>query len=151
MKRNEQRLSGAGCNILFIAMLTFAFWSFNSFAVSAQTIDAVSLPITTDAMSSSWKTTVDFSAVLLAERTDAAQVLASPNLKSARSALYTAYDRMLAYMQVDLAANVPLEDLLDINYKKVVFEAPNDQAIKSMDSSEFDALRDALASKLQIQ
>lgn len=151
MKRSYQRLSGAACHAALIAILTCALWSINSVIVSAQSIDAVSLPITTDAMTGSWKTTADFSAILVAERADAAQVLAGPNLKNAKAALYTGYDRMLAYMQTDLAANTPIEDLVDINYKKVVLETPNDPALKDMDPVEFSALRDALVSKLKIQ
>jgi hypothetical protein len=151
MKRNYLRLSGAACHAALIAILTCALWSINSAAISAQSIDAVSLPITTDAMTGSWKPTVDFSAVLVAERIDAAQVLAGPNLKVDKAALYTGYDRMLAYMQTDLTAIVPLEDLVDINYKKVVLETPNDPALKNMDPAEFSALRDALVSKLKIQ
>lgn len=151
MKRNYLRLSGAGCHAALILMLTCALWSMNSTSASAQSADFVSASISMTDLTGSWKTTVDYSAVLVAERADAAQVLAGSNLKAAKAALYTGYDRMLAYMQTDLAANVPLEDLADINYKKVVLETPNDPVLKNMDPAEFSALRDALVSKLKIQ
>lgn len=151
MKKNILRLSWAGSHAALFTLLLCACWSLNSVTLSAQSADFVSASISTVDLVGSWKPSVDYSAVLVAERADAAQVLAGPNLKVDKAALYTGYDRMLAYMQTDLAANAPIDDLVEINYKKVVLETPNDPALKNMDPAEFSALRDALDSKLKIQ
>lgn len=103
-------------------------------------------PITTDAYPThtTWKNSVDYAAVLVAERANAALTLATPNLKQTKVGLYTGYDRMLAYMQVDLGAGVPIEDIASKNFKRVTLETPGDPVLNNMQPTEFAALYDAL-------
>jgi len=120
--------------------------------LSAQTSEPASALISTEDLSpNAWKAPADYSVILEQERAIAAQQISNSNLNVETIALFAAYDRLLAYMQADLAVKSPIETIADINYKKVVLEAPTDPILKDADSGEFSVLYGSLVSKLAFQ
>ena len=102
-------------------------------------ISTADLPVTPN-----WKAAAEYAVVLATERVNAANVLALTNQKQSKTALYTGYDRMLAYMQADLQGNEPIDLIADNNFKRVTLETPADPSLNLMDPVEFKALYDAL-------
>jgi len=129
-----------------VAILSCAFLSFSSTTPSAQATASVAAPISVEDLphEPQWKSSVEYSAVLAAERANAAQSLAAPTTKELEFALYTGYDRMLAYMEADIAAGVPIEKIAVNNFNKVNQEAISDPALVNMQTTEFNALYEAL-------
>ena len=129
-----------------VAILSCALFGFSANSVSAQTTASVAAPISVEDLPQEpeWKSAVEYSAVLAAERANAAQTLAAPTTKELEFALYTGYDRMLAYMEADMAAGVPIEKIAVNNFNKVNQEAISDPALVNMQAAEFNALYEAL-------
>lgn len=95
-----------------------------------------------------WLQTTEFTAVVAAERANTALLLAAPDLKESQIALYKGYDRMLVYMQTDLTAQLPVDNLAVSNRDKVILEAPNDPVLVKMSSIEFQVMYHELVDKL---
>lgn len=51
---------------------------------------------------------------------------------------------MLAYMEADMAAGIPIEKIAENNFNKVNQEAISDPALVNMEAAEFNALYVAL-------
>lgn len=133
-----------------LLLLGLAFGWAPVFSQAADPSLPISAPISTDDITvKAWKAAPDYAAVVAAERTDAAQAMATPGLKQAKLALYTGYDRMLSYMQADLLAQAPIEETAAKNFQKVTLEAPNDSLLIYMEGAEFNGLYIALLVKLQ--
>ena len=129
------------CTMIMSPTLTFA---------QGNTSPAPPDPISTVDLGgqSAWKAVPEYTAVVAAERASTAIFLANPNTKEPNTSSYTSYDRMLAYMQADLAAGVPIEDIALKSFTKVVLEAPGDPALVNMQMVDFVALYDALLLQL---
>lgn len=148
MKRNCLLLPRPSCFFAVVAIMSCAFLSFSASTVAAQANASVAPapPISTEdyPQESDWKSPVDYSAVVASERANAVQTLASPTTKEPTFALYTGYDRMLAYMEADMIAGVPIEKIAQNNFNKVTQEASSDPALVNMDAAEFNGLYAAL-------
>lgn len=135
-----------------VATIGCILFSLSSTVVSGQSTQAVApaeLTATGDLAHFGWKTLGDYAAVITSERNNTAQVLASPNLNAETLGLYTGYDRMLLYIQADLAGHDPIENIAENNFNKVVQETPNDLVLKNMKAEEFSALYSNLVKMLQ--
>lgn len=95
-----------------------------------------------------WKSTFDYSGVLTAERDVAASQIIAPGAALAHVALYTGYDRLLAYMQADVAAQLPKDGIVANSFQKVVAEMPNDPILVNMDIAKLAELRTILTGEL---
>ncbi len=127
-------------------LLTLFVTSVSAQSISASTMDMV--PVGDLSHDAIWKTPVDYSQVIAAERVSTAQLLATPNLKDAKIALYQGYDRMLVYIQTDLAADLPLTEIAAKSFGRVNQEASSDPVLKDMPVDEFSDLYQALIGKL---
>ncbi|MFN0174062.1 MAG: hypothetical protein ACKVU0_05390 [Saprospiraceae bacterium] len=129
-----------------VAFISCAILSFSATTVAAQTNASVAAPISMEDLPQvpEWKSPTEYSAVLVTERANAAQILAAPTTKELAFALYTGYDRMLSYMETDMAAGVPIEKIAVNNFNKVNQEAISDPALVNMQAAEFNALYEAL-------
>jgi hypothetical protein len=135
-------------NTVFMIMLVVL----NANCLTAQTAPVANDLISTEDLAvNGWKESGDYNAILAQERTLAGHEISNANQNAARVALYTAYDRLLSYMQADMAVKNPIETIADINYKKVVLETPADPILKDMDTGEFSVLYGNLVSKLAFQ
>ena len=114
--------------------------------ISASTMDMV--PLSDYPHDAIWKTPLDCASVIAAERASIAQLLAAPNLKDAKIALYKGYDRMLVYIQADLASDHPIADIAAKNFGQVNQEASTDPQLKDMLADEFSAMYQDLIGKL---
>ncbi len=152
MKRNCLLLPRSFSFFAMVAILSCAFLCFSATTVAAQLDASVAPPppISTEGypQEPEWKSSVDYSAVVASERANAAQVLASPTIKELEFALYTGYDRMLAYMEADMASGIPIEEIAEKNFIKVSQEAPADPVLVNMEASEFNTLYVALLGML---
>lgn len=133
-------------SILSIVLFTSSFTAAqaNASVAPVPPISTVDLP-----QEAEWKPAVNYAAVVASERDVAAQELANPTTKETGFALYTAYDRMLAYMEADLVAGNPIEEIAEKNYKRVVEESYSDPALVNLEAAEFSNLYDALIGMLQ--
>lgn len=118
------------------------------FAQNALTAPA-ELSATGDLVRSGWMQQDEYSKVLDQERSQATQQIAITDQGTSAHDLYVGYDRLLAYMQADLGAGLPIENIADSNYKKVVQESASDPALQNMQVTEFNTLYDVLVKKLQ--
>lgn len=117
--------------------------------LSAQSIDASASELTaTGDIVTKWKTPTEYATIITALSVDNEQLLADPNLHSPELALYTGYGRLLNYMRVDLVANVPLDDIADKNFKKVITESLTDPALNGMSVESFTAMYNELVERL---
>lgn len=135
----------------FIALASFFFMPALFESLSAQ-VNAAVAPgdeiMTTDLSIPGWKSPVEFSTVLLTEKANITQLLADPNLKPHQTGLYTGYDRMVAYMQEDLAAHVPINEIPERNYKRILSEVPTDPVMKYMYPQDFAVMYEQLKARL---
>ena len=151
MKRKLLHLTRAYSSYALIPGFLLFVIAFSANAVSAQSaVEAeVSVSVTVDAYATQgWKSVDDYAAILTAERVVAAQQLAIPNLSDRQIALYTGYDRMLGYMQADITDKASIENIADINFKKVLQEAPADPILTHLQQNEFTNLYGSLVAKL---
>lgn len=133
------------------AIISCALLSFSATTAAAQANSvAPAPPISIEDLPQKpeWKDPVDYAAVIASERNNTSTTLSTPDLKDAAIALYTGYDRMLSYMQQDMINNVPIEEIAEKNYNKVVAETPSDPILVNMEASEFNALYAALLGML---
>jgi len=153
MKSKRLHLSGAHLSSALLPIFIFIVITFSATAVAAQTAEAdVTASITVDAYATQgWKAGDDYTAILTAERAVAAQQLAAPNLSDRQIALYTGYDRMLGYMQADMAVKAPVESIAENNFKKVMQEAPADPVLIHLQQNEFTNLYGSLVVKLVLK
>ena len=137
-------------NIIGAFTLVLFFCGLGNNNITAQAIPvAPALPITTDAYThNDWKIPSDYALVVDEELIVAATLLSNPNNTPEQDALYTGYDRMLAYMKADLLVNEPTATIAANAYKKVQVEAKTDPKLILMKASEFDAFYEALVIKL---
>jgi len=140
MKRIFLLLPRLAFLIAFVAMISLALATTATAQANAST--ASEPPISTEDLQqeSDWKSPVDYSAVVASERATAGQVLASPTTKELDFALYTAYDRMLAYMEADMIAGVPIEKVAENNFFKVTEEAASDPTLTNLEMAAFNSL-----------
>ncbi len=139
-------------SFFFAVSLICGILGFSATAVSAQANASVAPgdPIATEALpQSQWKSVPEYAAVIVAERTSSALQLASPAIKEVAQSNFNAYDRMLSYMQVDLGAGVPIEEIADKNFKRVVLEIPSEPAFANVYMAEFFTMYDALVVMLR--
>ena len=152
MKKVRLHLPVFSCFSAMAAWVICALLGFTATTASAQANASVAAmpPISVEDLGqvSEWKTPVDYAAVLVSERNNTAATLATPNLKDAAIALYTGYDRLLEYMQQGLIDNVPIEEIAEKSYDRVVGEAPADPVLLNMDNGEFNALYQTLLGML---
>lgn len=130
-----------------VAFMTISMLTLGATVVSAQADPnmAPDLPLAeVEGAPTNWKALPDYTAVVATERANTAIVLINPNTKEPNTSLYNGYDRMLSYMQADLAAGVPVEEIAIKNFNKVVQETPGDPTLVNMQSAAFVALYDAL-------
>ncbi|MBU6342331.1 MAG: hypothetical protein KGS48_12615 [Bacteroidetes bacterium] len=152
MNKKLHHLAWVHGRALFNTILFCLFLGMLPNCLAAQASESASALISTEDLAiNGWKETADYTAILAQERILATQEISNSSQNIARLALYTAYDRLLSYMQSDMAAKSPIETIADINYKKLVLETPNDPVLKDMDSGEFSVLYGNLVSKLVIQ
>lgn len=151
MKSKQLHLTRACSLHALIPIFILLAITFSTTAVSAQSaVEAeVTVSITVDAYATQgWKSVEDFTALIAAERIVAAQQLAAPNLSDGQIALYTGYDRLLEYMQADIAVKAPVESIAENNFKKVMQEAPADPVLVHLQQNEFTNLYGSLVAKL---
>lgn len=86
-----------------------------------------------DLEEASWKVASDYSDVLTAERAAVAQTIASPDFDHNKMATYQGYDRVLAYMQQSVAEQMPVEQIAETNFQRVIKESETDPALAGMD------------------
>jgi hypothetical protein len=91
-----------------------------------------------------WKAVSEYSAVLTAERAAVAQTIASPDFDHHKMPTYQGYDRILSYMQQSLTDQMPIEQIGEDSYQRVVKESETDAVLAGMDvlvvRSFFDSL-----------
>lgn len=154
MKSKHLHLTGAYLSYALLPIFIVFAITFSATAVSAQSAaeTEVTLAITVDAYNTQgWISVDDYTALVAAERVVVAQQLATPSLSDRQIALYTGYDRMLEYMQADLSVKAPLESIAEINFKKVLQEAPADPVLTHLQESEFINLYGSLVVKLVLK
>lgn len=86
-----------------------------------------------DMEETSWKVASDYSDVLTAERAAVAQTIASPDFDHNKMATYQGYDRVLAYMQQSVTEQMPVEQIAETSFQRVVKESETDPALAGMD------------------
>ena len=155
MKRNCLLLHRSSCFFAMIAIISCALLTISASTVSAQAnaSAAPGEPVSTADLDlgqqpTDWKSAVDYSTVVASERANAALILAAPTTKEPTISLYTGYDRMLAYMQADMIAGVPIEEIAINNFKKVRLESLTDPLLTNMEEAEFSAMYTALVGML---
>lgn len=131
--------------------LIFAVFITTALTLSAQSNDPsmATLSLTPVLEMNDWKSPVEYSSVILSMKESTAQKLAEPNLQVSERALYTGFERLLSYIQVDLEAQAEINKIAETNYSKVVKEAPSDPLLINMHMDEFQALYELLVSKLR--
>lgn len=111
--------------------------------------DASSEVITTEAYTADvWKKTDEYSATLTSELNSTEVILGDPNLTIQQKSLYLGYQRMLTYMQSDMALKLPIENIPSDNFKKVNLEALSDPKLINMRASDFNLKFNLLVAKL---
>jgi hypothetical protein len=139
-----------GSTRFIVLFLGFVFSSVSAPSLVAQT--AASLEsITTDAYTSAdtqWKSYSNYNAVIASELLITAEALNAPNISSKELALYNGYNKMLNYMQVDIAGKVSIETVAENNFKKVLADVATDIALADLPKSEFTSLYANLLVKL---
>lgn len=133
------------------AVAGFVLLSICSTSISAQGTASPAAPAaisTVDYEDNNWKSPSEYGAIVAAERMIATQKLGANGLPASKIALYTGYDRMLSYMESDLAANLPIGNIADSNQKRVLGEAPADPILQAIEEAAFNALSVLLVSKL---
>lgn len=103
------------------------YYSDNDLLPSADEISKVDLE------EASWKTVTEYSDVLTAERAAVAQTIASPDFDQHKMATYQGYDRVLTYMQQSVAEQMPVEQIAETSFQRVVKESETDPALAGMD------------------
>ena len=131
---------------LFLPVLFMFFWQNASIAQSPVIMPPGFNESTIDG--TPWKSISDFSEVIASERLVANHKINAPGLPLPQVALYRGYDRMLSYVQADIAASLPLDGIVQNNFQRVLQETPNDPLLSSMDSIELSILRDRLIGEL---
>jgi hypothetical protein len=154
MKKEILHLAVSNRPLSMVYFLGFMLFFVCPNAVFGQSISSEAPPtsISTELYAdNNWKSPTNYAAVVAAERVIAAQKLGAPSIKVAEKALFTGYDRMLAFMQTDLAANAPIADIAANNFKRVNLQVPNDALLQPMQVVDFNALYASLISKLSPQ
>lgn len=90
-----------------------------------------------DLSTKTWKPAVELNTSLAEEITRTETTLGAPNLQPADKSLFTAYRRMLGYIQTSTQAGSPVGESITEAYKKVLDEQPHDPALQDLP---FDAL-----------
>ncbi len=146
MKRNCLLFPSPTAFFVLVSIISCTLLAVSTTSVSAQANAAVAAVISIEDIPQEpeWKSPAEYSAVLSSERANAAQTLVAPTTKELVFALYTGYDRMLAYMEADMAAGIPIEKIAENNFNKVNQEAISDPALVNMEAAEFNALYVAL-------
>jgi hypothetical protein len=147
-----QKITPATFCLLAISLCLLC--SFSGLNAQTTNLEPVSEVIAIEALTSDeteWKISSDYNAVIISERAATAESLNTPNLTSAEIALYTGYDRMLAYMQTDMAVKDPIETVAEKNFKKVLADASTDPALANLPDSAFTLLYANLLTKLIIK
>lgn len=103
------------------------YYSDNDLLPSADEISRVDLE------EASWKTVTEYSDVLTAERAAVAQTIASPDFDQHKMATYQGYDRVLTYMQQSVAEQMPVEQIAETSFQRVIKESETDPALAGMD------------------
>jgi len=145
--RQTQKISKGFIAITLLVASFFLASTNNSFSQSHDGIGTLTVPA--ELVVSEWKSPVDYTAVITNMKASTATILENPNLQTAERALYTGFDRMLSYIQVDLESHADLTKIAETNYHKVVKEAPSDPILINMQMNEFAALYDILVNKLR--
>ncbi len=135
----------------WIGIVCFLFVSSTITSLSAQ-VNASAAPgdviMTTDLMVIGWKAPVDYATVLAEEKSNITLLLSDPNLKPHQIALYTSGDHMVAYMQEDLLALVPINIIAENNYKRILSEIPTDPVMKYVDPQELAMMYEQIKTRL---
>lgn len=150
MKKAYSSIASAFPKFSMAAM--FGFLLLNVFAISASAQSAEpAAPAaisTVDLEDPNWKIPSEYGSIVSAERAIAAQKMAGQGIPAAELATLTGYDRMLEYMQADLAAWLPIGSIAAINHKRVLTEAPAEPALQAMDVPAFNEFYTSLVAKL---
>lgn len=96
-----------------------------------------------------WKVASEYSDVLAAERTAVSQTISSPDFDQHKMPTYQGYDRLISYMQQSLTDLVPVEQIGEISYSRVVKESDTDPVLHGMDVLVVRSLYDNLLLNLR--
>lgn len=103
-----------------------------------------------DLEEASWKVASEYSDVLTAERAAVAQTIASPDFDQHKMATYQGYDRILVYMQQSLTEQLPIEQIGETSYQRVVKESVTDSSLSGMDPLVVQSMYEALLLNLRV-
>ena len=95
-----------------------------------------------------WKAASELNQTLADEHAKMDLALTQPQLPDSDRALFLSYKRLLDYMELDIQAGKPVEELLPQNYEKVVLEAPKDPVLKHLNTDVFITLMPGLIEAL---
>lgn len=91
-----------------------------------------------------WRVASEYADILAAERVLVSQTIAAPDFDQHKMPTYQGYDRVLSYMQQSLTEQMPVEQIAEVSYQRVLKEAETDVVLAGMDvlvvQSFFDAL-----------
>lgn len=88
------------------------------------------IPVVKDFEGIKWKSTPALLVTLSEEHNQNLFLLSTPGLQPTDIANYTAYDKLIAYIQADITSGQKLEEIAVSNFQRVVDEAPADPVIK---------------------
>ena len=136
----------------FSKIAVFGFVLMSLFAVSASAQSSLATapaPISTvDLEDPNWKIPSEYGSIVAAERVVAAQKLGTQGIPASETAVLTGYDRLLEYMQADLATWQPIGSIAANSQKRVLSEAPTDPILQAMDVASFEVFYSALVARL---
>lgn len=115
---SQKRLVIHSASFLFLCFL------FPAAQVNGQTANVK--PDYTYLASVAWKSAADMNGVFVGEQSRMDVALSQPAIQPVDRAIYSAYKRLLTYVEADLQGGVPLSESIPKNLDKVALEAPKD-------------------------
>jgi uncharacterized membrane protein len=131
------------------ALLSAILITISTATVSGQSIPASASELSAvGVLANQWKSTEEYTAVINALQNENTIILAQQNLHGPDLALYTGYGRLLNYIRKDLLEHLPVDNLADKNYKKVITESSSDPELQGMPIESFTSLYNTLVERL---
>lgn len=87
-----------------------------------------------------WEAIKNYYIVVNTDLNSTETILSDPNLSAQQRVTYTAYYRMLTYIQTDLINKIPVENIVVDNFNKVKIEAQTDPKLANLEGVELNTL-----------
>lgn len=124
MKKAFTHPFSLGRQVSLSASFLFLSFLFLSTQLNGQTANAK--PDYSYLTTVSWKSAADMNDVFVQEQSKMDVALTQPAIQPVDRAVYSAYKRLLTYVQADQQGGVPLSEAIPKNLDKVALEAPKD-------------------------